>query len=127
MSDGSLSDVVAGLPAPYAIAAVIASACAYAVVRALLDRKKPETRSAVAQESTIGQQPVPMWAMMGPVHEVMQTIHDMAEEGRKRTAVLMDIAKTLRDIDKGTEYTHRLLEEIIRDRELDPSNHQRRK
>lgn len=130
MSDGSFSEFFTSLPAPLAITGVIAAACAYAVARAVLDRRKPEARSAVAQEGTIGQQPVPLWAMMGPVHEVMQTVHDMAEESRKQSAALADIARTARDIEKGTSYTHRLLEELIRDREMDPSapppHHQRR-
>lgn len=64
---------------------------------------------------------IPMWAMMGPVHEVMQTIHDMAETQRNILAELqrisaasMDMSKELDDLNRGQEYTHRLLEEILR-------------
>lgn len=67
-----------------------------------------------------GDGPIPTWAMMGPVHEVMQTIHDMAEESRKQTVHLHDIAKRLNDLDHGQEYTHHLLEAILRNQELRP-------
>lgn len=118
MSDASLGNLFNGLSPQYAILATIAAACAYAIARAFLDRKKPEARQSVAQESTVGQIPIPFWAMAGPVHEVMQTIHDMAEESRKTNAILSDISKTMRDVDKGQAYTHRMLEVLFTKQEL---------
>lgn len=118
MSDASLSSLFGGLAPQLTVLGTIAAACAYAITKAVLDRKKPEVRQAAAQEGTIGQVPIPFWAMAGPVHEVMQTIHDMAEESRKTNAILADISKTMRDVDKGQAYTHRMLETLFTKQEL---------
>lgn len=121
MSEGptEFSQFTNGMSPAWAIAGSIIAMCVYAVAHAIIDRKKPEARQTVAAESTIGQgTPVPVWAMMGPVHEVMQTIHDMAEEARKSNVILTDICKVQRDIDRGQAYTHQLLENILRNQEL---------
>lgn len=74
----------------------------------------------VPPQQYAGNGPVPTWAMMGPVHEVMQTIHGMAEESRKQSAALQDIAKRMNDLNHGEEYTHYILEAILRNQELRP-------
>ncbi len=59
-----------------------------------------------------------MWLMVGPVHDVMQSIHGASEDGRTKIAILRDIDKTLTSMDRGQEYTHYLLEAILRNQEL---------
>ena len=114
--DPSFIDKLSG---PWAVAATILAACAYAVAQAFLNHRKPEARAALAQEPPLT--PIPTWAMYGPVHEVMQTIHDMAEEERKQTAILEDIVRTLHETDRGHAYMHRLLEAVLRNQEMSPS------
>jgi len=114
-SAGSLLDHLSG---PWAIAGTIAAACAYAVAQAYFNHRKPEARAALAQENPPGSSPVPTWALYGPVHEVMQTIHDMAEEHRKQTTILQDIAKILDATDRGQAYTHKVLEMTLLNQEM---------
>lgn len=63
---------------------------------------------------------IPMFVMMGPVHDALQSIHSMAEESRTQTATLKDIDKTLERMDRGQQYTHYVLEALLRDEQLDP-------
>lgn len=80
----------------------------FATWRGLVDKKKEAPDPGT----------IPMWVMIGPVHDALQAIHDMAEEGRTRNAVLRDIDQTLERIDRGQQYTHQVLEAILRNQEL---------
>lgn len=70
---------------------------------------------------------MPLWTMMGPVHEAIQTVHDMAENDRSQletlrhiNTTLMDMARVLDNIDRGQGHTHKLFEEMIRELDLRP-------
>lgn len=119
MSDvSSASSILDHVSGPWAVAGAIMAACASAVATAYFNRHKPEARHALAQEMPPGSAPIPTWALYGPVHEVMQTIHDMAEENRKQTTILQDVAKILDATDRGQSYTHRLLEATLLNQEM---------
>lgn len=85
-------------------------------------RKRAEDKPHVTPEDIMK---IPVWIMMGPVHEVIQTIHDMAENQRNMYAELqrisaagMDATRELDSLNRGQEYTHKLLEEILRHNEM---------
>jgi hypothetical protein len=61
---------------------------------------------------------MPIWLMMGPMHDAFQSVHEIAEQSRVQVAILRDIDKTLVEIDRGTQYTHYVLEAILRNQEL---------
>jgi hypothetical protein len=75
----------------------------------------------------------PLWSMMGPVHEAIQAIHDMAEEARKANATHREILDKVDDIHKTQIYIMQILEDIRNERGLTPptsgtwDNHPRRK
>jgi hypothetical protein len=81
----------------------------FATWRGWSDNKKKEA----ADPNTI-----PMWLMIGPVRDALQEIRNMAEDGRTGNAILRDIDQVLTKIDRGQEYTHQLLEAILRNQEL---------
>ncbi len=88
-------------------------------------RKKPDERHV--QQVSDDPMKIPIWVMMGPIHEVIQTIHDMAENQRNMYAELqrisaatMDGTRELDNMNRGQEYTHRLLEEILRHNDMTP-------
>jgi hypothetical protein len=67
-------------------------------------------------------EPPPLWSMMGPVHEAIQAIHDMAEESRKANATHREIFDTISDIHKTQIYIMQILEDIRNDKGLTPPN-----
>jgi hypothetical protein len=81
----------------------------FATWRGLTDNKKKET----PDPNTI-----PMWLMIGPVRDALQEIRNIAEDGRTGNAILRDIDQTLTRLDRGQEYTHQVLEAILRNQEL---------
>jgi hypothetical protein len=87
---------------------VVLTVGGFAAWRGLVDRPK----------STEPSHAIPMYFMVGPMHDALQSIHGMAEDNRTRTAIMRDVDKTLTRIDLGTAYTHRLLEEIVRNQEM---------
>lgn len=117
--------------------AVIIGLGAFFTVRGWLEGRKPQMSEATAG---IG---IPAWIMMGPVHDMMQSVHDIADNSRQQTTILRenqgilaehakkqtdihqanqgilrDIAKELSDWNHGQEFGHRLLEYIARNQEL---------
>lgn len=61
---------------------------------------------------------IPMWLMVGPMHDALQSMHDVAESNRTQVAILRDIDKTLDNMDRGQQYTHYVLEAILRNQEM---------
>ena len=35
--------------------------------------------------------PIPQWVMMGPLHVMLEAVHDMAEESRRATELLKEV------------------------------------
>lgn len=62
--------------------------------------------------------PIPIWLMMGPMHDALQSIHEIAECNRTQTTILRDMDKTLERLDQGQKYTHYVLENLLRNQEL---------
>jgi hypothetical protein len=87
------------------------------------DRKTDDTRI----------EPPPLWSMMGPVHEAIQAIHDMAEEARKANSTHREILEVVSDIHKTQIYIMQILEDIRNEKALTPptsgnwDNHPRRR
>lgn len=87
----------------------------------LRDRKKqPDYHYPGLQPPAHSDSQIPLWLMMGPVHDGLQDLGDLAEEHRKTNTLLVDIVKHVDRFNLGQEYTHRLLEEILREKELNP-------
>lgn len=68
---------------------------------------------------------IPGFLIGGPVHDAMQSVHELAEQSRrqfendeKMIACLMDIAKAMERFNHGQEYTHRLLEASFTEEQL---------
>lgn len=77
-------------------------------------------------EGGISSSAIPMFLMMGPVHDALQSIHEIAEQSRTQNAILHDINQTLDRMDRGQQYTHSILENILRDQELMDPRYRRR-
>lgn len=72
-----------------------------------------------AKKSTHSTAPdIPIWLMMGPMHEAIQSIHELSRHAEAQTVILRDIDKTLDRMDQGQKYTHFVLEAILRDQAL---------
>jgi len=65
-------------------------------------------------------EPPPLWSMMGPVHEAIQAIHDMAEEARKANSTHREILDAVSDIHKTQIYIMQILEDIRNEKALTP-------
>lgn len=74
-----------------------------------LRAKKPE-----AEDPRV----IPMFILVGPVHDALQSVHGMSEQSRLQTTELKDIARILTAMDRGQDYTHNLLEAILRSHEM---------
>lgn len=61
---------------------------------------------------------IPMWLMMGPAHEAIQSLHEISRHIEMQNTILRDIDKTLEQMDRGQQYTHYVLEAILRDTSL---------
>jgi hypothetical protein len=117
--------------------ALIIGLGAFFIVRGWLEGRKPQEAAA----NGLGN--IPTWIMVGPMHDMMQSVHGMADRSRQQTAILRenqtilaehakkqtdihlanqailrDIAKELSDWNHGQEYGHKLLEQISRNQEL---------
>lgn len=57
-------------------------------------------------------EPVPQWLMMGPLHDMMQSVHEVAEQGRQQTDLLRRIEGQLGDLLRQTEIAKATLEAI---------------
>ena len=94
--------------APWPIVFQVAIVGLIAFFGIMLMRKGERDRKLEDQSKGL----VPMWAMMGPVHEGIQAVHDMAEETRNTNNILREIAETLHGLDKGQIYVIQLLEDL---------------
>jgi hypothetical protein len=95
--------------------AVIAVASVWAMFRGERDRKGGGT----------GGVEIPGWVMGGPVHDAIDCIRDLAEETRrtndlheKTNVLLVDIGKGVERLNTGQSFTHRILEDVLREREM---------
>jgi len=66
--------------------------------------------------------PIPAWAMYGPVHDVMISIHHLSEQSREANKILESIEELLRDWVKDSAKEQReqtqLLENIRNNQEM---------
>lgn len=93
---------------------------AFVVALTWMSWRRPVNQQTT-QESLTG----PVWLSLGPAHEAMEAMHELAEQSRvmvelqrSNHAVLRDIDKSLTDLNRGQAFTHALLESIVRNQEL---------
>lgn len=55
---------------------------------------------------------IPSWLMMGPLHDMMQSVHEVAEQGRQQTDLLRRIDDQMGDLLRQTEINKATLETI---------------
>jgi hypothetical protein len=99
----------------------------FIMIRAWIEGKTraiPVAPAPTAVQRGVGE--IPSWVLVGPMHDMMQSVHEVAEQGRvtnellkTHLAVLRDLDKTLTEMDRGQNYTHRLMEETMRDKDLE--------
>lgn len=102
--------------------AIIIAFGVFVMVQAWLNGRK----AAAAPAPQVAQpRDVPQWLMMGPLHDMMQSVHEVAEQSRldneharTQLAILRDIDKGITRFNNGQEYTHRILEEVLRGQEF---------
>lgn len=56
--------------------------------------------------------PVPQWIMMGPMHDMMQSVHEVAEEARRTNDLLREVKDLLGDNVRETQHARQTLELI---------------
>jgi hypothetical protein len=61
---------------------IIQAAVAFVVIFAGIWLLRRGEKDAKASE------PVPQWIMMGPMHDMMQSVHNISEESRRQTELL---------------------------------------
>lgn len=57
-------------------------------------------------------EPVPQWLMMGPLHDMMMSVHEVAEETRRTNDLLRDIKDVMSDLLRQTEMNKATLEAV---------------
>lgn len=58
------------------------------------------------------EQPIPQWLMMGPLHDMMQSVHEVAEQGRRSNDLLREIKDIAGDQLRQSEMNKATLEAI---------------
>ena len=91
-----------------AVAILVLMAGVWLVIRAGRDKKPGD--------ATL----VPPWLMMGPAHDVMGAIHDLAEQSRGTNHVLERSEVLLNDIAKDLRTQTQLLEMIANENMINP-------
>jgi hypothetical protein len=81
-----------------AVAIVIIFAAAYAWRRGEKDKRTPDV--------------IPQWLMMGPLHDMMGAVHDVAEETRRTNDLLREVKEALGDVLRETQNSRNALEMI---------------
>lgn len=72
-----------------AVALVVIFAGLWLMRRGERDKKPPD--------------PMPQWLMMGPLHDMMMSVHEVAEETRRTNDLLRDIKDVMGDLLRQTE------------------------
>jgi len=85
-----------------AVAITILLGALYLVVRATRDKPPPLPPH----------EPVPQWIMMGPMHDMMQSVHEVAEEARRTNDLLREVKDLLGDNVRETQHARQTLELI---------------
>jgi hypothetical protein len=65
-----------------------------------------------SRDKAPAREPVPQWLMMGPLHDMMQSVHEVAEQGRQQTDLLRRIDDQMGDLLRQTEMNKSTLEAI---------------
>lgn len=65
-------------------------------------------------------EPVPQWLMMGPAHDAIGAVHDIAEQGRVQIHILERIETVLKDGAKEQRVQTQLLEQIANENIINP-------
>ena len=85
-----------------AVAITILLGALYLVMRAARDKPPPLPP----------REPVPQWIMMGPMHDMMQSVHEVAEEARRTNDLLREVKDLLGDNLRETQHARQTLELI---------------
>lgn len=85
-----------------AVAITILLGALYLVVRATRDKPPPLPPH----------DPVPQWIMMGPLHDMMQSVHEVAEETRRTNDLLREIKDLMGDSLREAQHARQTLEMI---------------
>lgn len=84
-----------------AVAIIVILAGMWMVLRGNRDRK-PEAAGAV----------IPQWLLMGPVHDAMDAVFDLAEQSREANHILERQETALKELAREQRETNQLLEVI---------------
>jgi hypothetical protein len=85
------------------VSILIVIAWSWGVFRANHEKKRPPTN---------GNSAIPAWTLYGPVRDLMQAIHDMAEQSRESNRTLLRIEDDVKEIRKEQREGTMLLEDI---------------
>jgi hypothetical protein len=65
-----------------------------------------------SRDKTPAREPVPQWLMMGPLHDMMMSVHEVAEETRRTNDLLSDCKDVLGDVLRELQHARQTLELI---------------
>lgn len=85
-----------------AVAITILLGALYLVVRATRDKPLPLPP----------REPVPQWLMIGPMHDMIGAVHDVAEQSRRTNELLREIKEVMSDNVRETQHARQTLEMI---------------
>jgi len=88
-----------------AVAITILLGALYLVIRATRD--KPTAPPPLPPH-----EPVPQWLMMGPLHDMMQSVHEVAEQSRRTNDLLREVKDVMSDAVRETQHARQTLELI---------------
>ena len=88
-----------------AVAITILLGALYLVVRATRD--KPAVPPPLPPH-----EPVPQWLMIGPMHDMIGAVHDVAEQSRRTNDLLREIKDVMGDTLRETQHARQTLELI---------------
>jgi len=85
-----------------AVAITILLGALYLVIRATRDKAPPLPPH----------EPVPQWLMIGPMHDMIGAVHDVAEQSRRTNDLLREVKDVMSDAVRETQHARQTLELI---------------
>jgi len=85
-----------------AVAITILLGALYLVIRATRDKPPPLPPH----------EPVPQWLMIGPMHDMIGAVHDVAEQSRRTNDLLREVKDVMSDAVRETQHARQTLELI---------------
>lgn len=57
-------------------------------------------------------EPIPQWILIGPLHDMMQSVHEVAEQGRRTNELLREVKDANGDLLRELQHARQTLELI---------------